>query len=69
MSEAFNAAVRGKLAARKMGIAKKQEKTADPDALVQQASSALEALQEAVAGLAELAAEPVEDGPAEDEEE
>ena len=46
---------------------KKREKTADPDALVQQANDGLEALQAAVAGLAELAAEPHEDGPDEDE--
>ena len=55
MTEAFNQAIRGKLASRKMDIStKKQEKTADPGELVQQAGVALEALQVAVAGLAEL---------------
>ncbi len=67
MTGSFNAAVRAGFASRKTAIpTKKQEKTADPDALVQQAGDALEALQAAVAGLAELAAEPHEDGPGED---
>ena len=69
MTEAFNQAIRGKLASRKTGIpTKKREKTADPGELVQQANDGLEALQAAVAGLAELAAEPHEDGPDEDGE-
>ena len=63
MTEAFNQAVRGKLAARKTDIStKKQEEPADPGELAQQANAALEALQAAVAGLAELAAD--EDGAA-----
>ena len=68
MTEAFNQAISGKLASRKMDIStKKQEKPVDPGELVQQANAALEALQAAVAELAELAAEPHEDGPGEDE--
>ncbi len=67
MTEAFNQAIRGQLASRKMEIpTKKQEKPADPGELVQQANDGLEALQAAVAGLADLAAEPVEDGPGEE---
>ena len=61
MTEAFNQAIRGKLASRKTGTpTKKQEETADADTLARQAGDALEALQAAVAGLAELSAEPHE---------
>ncbi len=66
MTEMFNAAVRGKLAARKTGIPKKKKEPADPAELLGRAQAALEELQAVLAELA--AAEPVEDGPAEDEE-
>ena len=57
MSEVFNQAVRGKLAARKPGIAKKA-KPADPEELLARAQAALEELQTVLAELA--AAEPTE---------
>ena len=57
MTEAFNATVRGKLAARKPGIAKKA-KPADPEELLARAQAALEELQTVLAELA--AAEPTE---------
>ena len=59
MTEAFNQAIRGRLADRKTGIPKKKKKPADPGELLARAQSALEELQAVLAELA--AAEPVED--------
>ena len=64
MTEAFNEAIRGKLAGRKTVVSKK--KSADPAELLGRAEAAIEELQAVLAELA--AAEPHEDGPAEDEE-
>ena len=59
MTEAFNQAIRGKLAGRKTGISKKKE-SADPAELLGRAEAAIEELQAVLAELA--AAEPHEDG-------
>ncbi len=64
MTEAFNQAIRGKLAGRKTGIPKK--KPADPGELLARAEAAIGELQSVLAELA--AAEPHEDGPDEDGE-
>ena len=64
MTEAFNDAIRGKLAGRKTGISKK--KKPDPEELLGRAEAAIEELQAVLAELA--AAEPHEDGPDEDGE-
>ena len=67
MTEAFNQAIRGRLTARKVGLPTKKKPAADPGELLARAQAALEELQAVLGELA--AAEPVEDGPDEDEEE